>query len=97
MLARYNHTYGITGVGMSGLCFPALNYYREMSIRETFPEFKPGVSDPPAGKSIYVVSEVNDRGFIDREKLAIAYRGKYSTMAIAVRPGGPIPPIVIQP
>lgn len=91
VLAGYNRTYGVTDVGIFGLSAPALNYYRELSKAETFPEFKSTPPDPPAGKPVYVMSRVNQRSFIDREKLAIVYWGKFSDTVIAVKPGGPIP------
>ncbi|HEY9139685.1 MAG TPA: hypothetical protein VIN93_02275 [Bryobacteraceae bacterium] len=97
VLARYNHTYGITDVGTFDLYFPSLNYYRALSKRETFPEFKPEPPNPPADKSIYVMSRVNQRSFIDKEKLVVVYRGKFSDTVIAVKPDGPIPPTVIDP
>jgi hypothetical protein len=91
VLARYNHTYGVTDVGMFDLSAPSLNYYRVLSKAETFPEFKPEPPNPPADKSIYVLSAVNQRGFIDKEKLVVVYRGMFSDTVIAIRPGGPIP------
>ncbi len=97
VLARYNHTYGVTDVGMFDLCFPSLNYYRTLSKRETFPEFKPEPPNPPADKSIYVMSRVNQRSFINKEKLVIVYRGKFSDTVIAVKPGGPVPPTTVSP
>jgi hypothetical protein len=96
VLARYNHTYGVTDVGIFGLSAPALNYYRGLSKAETFPEFKSTPPDPPAGKPIYVMSRVNQRSFIDREKLVIVYRGEFSDTVIAVKPGGPIPTTMIS-
>jgi hypothetical protein len=96
VLARYNHQSGVTDVGMFDLCFPSLNYYRVLSGAETFPEFHPEPPNPPADKSIYVLSRVNQRSFIEKEKLVIVYRGKYSDTAIAVKPSGPIPPTMID-
>jgi hypothetical protein len=37
------------------------------------------------------------REFIDREKLAIVYRGKFSGVVVAVESAGPIPPAMIEP
>jgi hypothetical protein len=48
VLARYNHTDGVTAVGMFGLCVPSLNYYRMLSKAETFREFKPEPPNPPS-------------------------------------------------
>jgi len=97
VLARYNHQYGVTDVGMFDLCFPSLNYYRVLSGRETFAEFHPEPSNPPADKSIYVLSRVNQRSFIEREKLIIVYRGRFSDTVIAVKANGPIPPAIVDP
>ena len=96
VLARYNHQSGVTDVGMFDLCFPSLNYYRVLSGAETFPEFHPEPPNPPADKSIYVLSRVNQRSFIEKEKLVIVYRGKFSDTVIAVKPSGPIPPTMID-
>ena len=96
VLGGYNHSYGVTDVGMFGLCAPALNYYRVLSKAETFPEFKSTPPDPPSGKPIYVMSRVNQRSFIDREKLVVVYRGRFSDTVIAVKPGGPIPAAVVS-
>jgi hypothetical protein len=81
---------------MFGLCAPALNNYRELSKAETFPEFKSTPPDPPAGKPIYVMSRVNQRSFIDHEKLVVVYQGKFSDTVIAVKPGAPIPVAAID-
>jgi hypothetical protein len=95
VLAQYNHTYGVTDVGTSWLYVAALNYYRELSNRESFPEFKATLPDPPLGQSIYVIHSVSEREFLEREKLVVVYRGKSSGVVVAVRPDGPIPAIPI--
>jgi hypothetical protein len=97
VLAQFNHTYGVTEVGVFDLGFPSLNYYRVLSRRETFPEFHPEPPNPTAGKTVYVMSRVNQRSFIDREKLVVVYRGKFSDTVIAVKPDGPIPTTMVSP
>jgi len=97
VLARFNHAYGVSEVGTFDLSFPALNYYRVLSQRETFPEFHPEPPDPSGDKPVYVLSGVNRRSFLEKEKLVVVYRGRYSDTVIAVRPGGPIPAVTIQP
>jgi hypothetical protein len=87
VLARYNHAYGITDVGMTGLFFPALNYYRMSSNKETLAPFKLETPNPPAGKSIYVMSESVQQSFIDKEKLVIVFRGNFTDVVVAVKPG----------
>jgi hypothetical protein len=96
VLARLNHTYGVADVGMNGLSMSSLNYYRVMSKKETFPEFHTERPDPPVGKSIYVLSELNTRGFMDKDNLVVIYRGKFPDLVIAVRPDGPIPAVMIE-
>ena len=86
ILAGYNHRYGVTQVGMSGLCFASMNYYRLMSGKETFAEFTLEKPDPPLDRSVYVLNGIDQREFIAREKLAVVYRGRLSDMVIAVRP-----------
>lgn len=87
VLARYNHAHGITDIGMTGLSLSALNYYRVLSKRETFPEFKVEPPDPPLGKSVYVLDGANERKFIGDQKLIIVYKGDFSDLVIAVKPG----------
>lgn len=86
VLARLNHNYGVADVGVTGLYVSALNYYRVLSKRETFPEFKLEVPEVTPGKSIYVMNGVLWREFIDREKLMVVYRGNFSDVVVAVKP-----------
>jgi len=96
VLARFNHTYGVTDVGTSWFYVASLNYYRELSNRENFPEFMATFPDPPLGKSVYVVHGVVERGFLEREKLVVVYRDKFTGVVVAVKPGGPIPAVMIE-
>jgi hypothetical protein len=96
VLARLNHTYGVTDVGMSWYYVAALNYYREVSKRETFPEFTAPLPEPPPGKTIYVMNGLFEREFLEREKLVVVYRGKSTDVVIAVKPGGAIPATPIE-
>ena len=97
VLARLNHTYGVTDAQATGLYVSSLNYYRALSRRETFPEFLLQNPELSAGNSVYVVDRVLAREFIDKEKLAVVYRGKFSEVVVAVQPDGPIPPVMIEP
>jgi hypothetical protein len=100
VLARLNHTYGVRDIEATGFYVDPLNYYRAVSKQETFPQFVNAGYGPPvgkAGKSVYVMSGVTGREFIDREKLAVIYRGKSTDVVVAVSPGGGIPPTTIQP
>jgi hypothetical protein len=96
-VARYNHSYGVKDVGMTWWYVSSMNYYREVSQAETFPEFAPSVPEPPPGESIYVVNGFFDREFLQKEKLVVVYRGKSTDVVVAVRPDGPIPAIRIDP
>jgi hypothetical protein len=98
VLARLNHAYGVTDTAINGLYVAPLNFYRVLSKRETFPEFV-YISSPefPTGKSIYVIPEGYYREFIQKQQLAIVYRGKLSDVVVAVKPDGPIPPVAVQP
>jgi hypothetical protein len=91
VLARLNHTYGVTDVAASGVYASSLNFYRVASGRESFLEFKPTVGEFPVGKYVYVMDGPFERKFIDREGLAVIYRGKSTAVVVAVKPGGPIP------
>jgi hypothetical protein len=100
VLVRLNHTYGVRDIEATGFYVDPLNYYRAVSTQETFPQFVNAGYGPPvgkAGKSVYVMSGVAGREFIDREKLAVIYRGKSTDVVVAVSPGGGIPPTAIQP
>jgi hypothetical protein len=97
VLAQCNRSYGVTDVGATALYITSLNYYRVLSKRETFPKFELEDPELSPGKSVYVMSGVAWREFIDKEKLAIVYRGKSSDVVVAVLPDGPIPPIMIRP
>ncbi len=90
-MAQLNHTYGVADANVTGLYVSALNYYRVLSGRETFPKFELEVPELSPNRSIYVVDSRYWRDFVDQEKLAIVYRGKFSDVVVAVKPGGPIP------
>jgi len=97
VMARLNHAYGVTDAGVTGLYVTVLNYYRVLSARETFPKFELETPELSVGRSIYVMDGVLWREFIDKEKLVVVYRGKFSDVVVAVKPHGPIPPTMIEP
>ena len=88
VLARMNHSSGVTDVVAHSLYVAPLNFYRILSKKETFPEFL-YVSDQhlPEGRSIYVLHSSFFREFIAKEKLTIVYRGKSTEIVVAVKPG----------
>ena len=85
LLARYNHVDGVTDMGCSWYYTSSLNFYRAASGRETIEELKSG-AEPIPGKPVYVLHSVMDREFIDREGLAIVYRGASTDIVVAVKP-----------
>jgi hypothetical protein len=97
ILARFNHTYGVADVEVTGLYVSSLNYYRALSKRETFPKFELKVPELTAGKPIYVLSGAIWREFIEKEGLMTVYRGNFSDVVVAVRPGGIIPARIVKP
>lgn len=97
VMAQLNHTYGVADVGVTGLYVTALNYYRVLSGRETFPKFELETPELSAGRSIYVMDGAYWRNFIDRERLSIVYRGPFSGVVVAVKPDGPIPAAMVTP
>jgi hypothetical protein len=98
VLTRLNHNYGVTDAAMDGLYVAPLNFYRVLSKRETFSEFVYMPSrELPSGKSIYVLNGEAARKFIERERLAIVYRGELSGAVVAVKPDGPIPAVRVEP
>jgi hypothetical protein len=97
VLARLNHTYDVADVEATGLYVHSLNYYRVLSTRETFRQFELKVPELSTGRSIYVLSGVLWREFIDKERLMIVYRGNFSDVVVAVKPDGVIPGRVVEP
>ncbi len=97
VMTRLNHTYGVNDVEVTGLYATALNFYRVSSGRETFSTFEVETPELSPGRSIYVMDGVYSRNFIDRERLAIVYRGPFSAVVAAVQPDGPIPPATVTP
>jgi len=96
VLARLNHTYGVSDVVASGVYASSLNFYRVASGKESFPEFRPVAGEFPSGKAIYVMDGPFDRKFIEQERLVVIYQGESTAVVVAVRPDGPIPPVRID-
>jgi len=97
VLAGLNKKYGATDVAVDGIYLSSLNFYRVVSKKESFPEFQ--YVPPhrfPSGKSIYVLHDPFDRDVIEREGLAVIYRGQSTEVVVAVKPGGRIPAIMIE-
>ena len=97
VLARLNHTYGVTDVAANGFYAGPLNFYRVLSKKETFPEFTAFSGDPAAGKSIYVLEASYYGPFIEKANLVVVYRGKSTDVVVAVKPDGMIPGRVVEP
>jgi len=98
VLARYNHTYGMTKVITNWRYVAALNCYRLMSGQETLEEFPgaPGVVNYyPPGFQAYVVYYPVDEGFFKREGLKLVYHDKFTDATVVIRPeveSAPPPP-----
>jgi hypothetical protein len=84
VLASYNHACGLRDIAPDWRYDAALNYYRNASGRETFPEF-PHANDLPAGKQAYVLYEPDDDSFLASHGLNVVYRTP-SGAAIALNP-----------
>ena len=97
VMARLNHSYGVSDVGIHGMYVTALNYYRELSGKEAFSKFERETPEISPGRSIYVLDGLDWKDFIQEENLAIIYRGNFSQLVVAVRPDGPIPAAMIEP
>jgi hypothetical protein len=97
VLARLNHSYGVTDVAATGVYASPLNFYRVASGKETFPEFKAVAGAFPVGRAIYVMHGPFERPFIEREGLVIIYRGKAGEVVVGVRPDGAIPAVSVEP
>jgi hypothetical protein len=84
VLASYNHACGLKDIAPNWRYDAALNYYRNASGRETFPEF-PHSDDLPPGKRAYVLYERADHDFLATHGLNVVYRTP-SGAAIALDP-----------
>jgi len=84
VLASYNHACGLKDIASNWRYDAALNYYRNASGRETFPEF-PASDDLPPGKQAYVLYEPPDDYFLSSHRLNVVYRTP-SGAAIALDP-----------
>jgi len=96
VLARLNHSYGVTDVAATGVYASPLNFYRVASGKETFPEFKAVAGAFPAGRAIYIMHGPFEQPFIEREGLVIIYRGKAGEVVVGVPPHGAIPPVRVD-
>lgn len=96
VLARLNHVYGVTEVGVAGFYLSPLNYYRVMSKGETFSEFTLVEPEKHYDKPVYVMHGVYEKSYLDREKLVVIYRGKTSGVVVAVKPDGVVPVIPLD-
>ncbi len=85
VVAYYDHTYGIKDIATSWRFTSTLNFYRELSRRETMREFEPSFQYPP-GKPAYVLIYPFDSGFAAQEKLKVVYHGELSDAVVAIRP-----------
>jgi hypothetical protein len=54
-------------------------------------------AEPIPGKPVYVLHSVFDREFIDREGLAVVYRGALTDIVVAVKPEARLRPVTIEP
>lgn len=97
VLARLNHTYGVTDVGVAGFYLSPLNYYRVMSKRENFAEFTLVEPQSHVDKPVYVMHGLYEKSFLERENLAVIYRGATSGVVVAVKPDGVIPAKWLEP
>lgn len=84
VLADYNHACGLKDIAPNWRYDAALNYYRNASGRETFPEFPHSDTIPP-GKRAYVLYEPEDYDFVASHGLNVVYRTP-SGAAIALNP-----------
>ena len=90
VLASYNHACGLKDIVVNWRYDAALNYYRDVSGRETFPEF-PQNSKYPAGKQAYVVFLPDDHDYVANHELKVVYQAP-SGAAVALNPQVEPPP-----
>lgn len=84
VLASYNRACGLMDIASDWRYDAALNYYRNASGRETFPEF-PHSDKLLAGRRAYVLYQPEDAEFLAEHRLNIVYQAP-SGAAIALDP-----------
>ncbi len=84
-LAYYNHTCGVTDVPANWRYDAGLNFYAEMSGRETFSAFPIGLHSYPSGKRAYVLFYPEDHWFMEERGLKVVYRAP-SDATVAIDP-----------
>jgi hypothetical protein len=85
VVAYYNRQYGVRRVPASWHYVAALNFYREMSGRESIEEFRTA-TPYPTDCSVYVLLVSFDYEFIATNGLKAVYRGDVSDLVVAIRP-----------
>lgn len=85
VLAYYNHTYGARTVATNWRYTSALNYYRLVSGRESFPKFASTEAHPP-GREIYVLIRPFEGEYLDKYGLKTVFYGERSEMVVAINP-----------
>ena len=87
VIAWYNHNRGVENVETSWFYFGALNFYRELSGRETLAPFTNSGNQPhPLDKQLYVLNDAFEHDFIDAHRLKIVYRGPRTPVVVAIPP-----------
>lgn len=87
VVAYYNQTYGVKDIGTSWRFGACLNFYRELSGKESMSELQSFVHQYPPGKPMYVLIYPFDQGFVEQEGLKVVYQGELSGAVVAIRPG----------
>ena len=94
---RLNRTYGIRDFTVDGAYASPLNFYRAASHNGRLPTFDAPPGMVPPGQPVYVIHGDFYAGFIERNNLAVLYRGPVSRVAVAVPQRGAIPPLPVSP
>jgi hypothetical protein len=85
VVAWYNHNRGVRDAEVGWQYDGALNFYRDMSGRESLLPFTS--HDAPAkDKQLYVLSSASEHEFIAANRLKVVYRGEATDVVVAVRP-----------
>ncbi len=85
VLAYYNHRYGIRDIASEWEYVSSLNFYRQLSGRESIAEFAGG-RVLPEDRQVYVLYYPEWEGFIAKQGLKVVYHGELSDVAVAIRP-----------
>jgi hypothetical protein len=87
VLAYCKRTYGAERIMTNWRYVAALNFYREIPGRDSYPQVQSQFPPYPDDRDLYVLYFPSEEGFIREHGLKIVYQSDLSETAVAIRPG----------